>query len=78
MDSQSINDAEWDDADIDGLLERHNKAREAIVAETKGKRNVNGRITPCPACGKGFLGYAVHHNGHIHVRCDVGCIAWME
>ena len=56
------------------------KAREAIMAHTRGKRGVGGTID-CPICGKpGALSFTVAKvNGHVWAQCKSdGCVAWME
>jgi hypothetical protein len=72
------------DAEIAKLLEAVATARAAIVEAIggpwkKGMPPASGTIT-CPVCQKEE---ALHfsragYNGHIHARCDSGCVAWME
>lgn len=69
-----------EDAEVEQMVARFVGARSAILAHSKGKRGVSGRID-CPACkAKGALAYSVSgYNGHVHAKCDTDdCVNFME
>jgi len=70
-------------AEQDQQFEKTMKAVEVAHAHAKanglGVGNGGRRALPCPLeCG-GELRYSVAGvNGHMHARCENGCVSWME
>lgn len=58
-------------------MESVGSARQAIIADSGGKRSVSGSVV-CPKCSQ-TLRYSVAFNGHVHASCTTqGCLSWME